>query len=155
MANKPDYLHRQTNHSFLVLFAIFACVILVTQVTEAFAKDSEARKKAAEREKLLQAQENEKKKKELEIKKKALDPATKQVKLKEPKGKAAVDSTNSAKIKKINDAKTAVDSAKSTLRAADKAYNADRTNAVKAKAYEDAKKALEKAKIDLELAKSS
>ncbi|HXG13999.1 MAG TPA: hypothetical protein VNK25_02600 [Candidatus Nitrosotenuis sp.] len=153
MAKVPDYLHRQTNHSVFVLFAIFACVILLTQVTEAYAKYSEARKKAAEREKLLQAQEKEKKKKEFEAKKKALDSVVTKVKQKEPKGKAAADSANSAKIKKINDAKTAVASAKATLKAAEKAYNADKTNSVKAKAYEDAKKALEKAKIDLELAK--
>ncbi|MEM3077793.1 MAG: hypothetical protein QXW38_09305 [Candidatus Nitrosotenuis sp.] len=63
MAGKPDYLQCRQTNSFLVLFAIFACVILLTQVTEAYAKDSEARKKAAEREKLLQAQENEKIKK--------------------------------------------------------------------------------------------
>ncbi|MEM3065562.1 MAG: hypothetical protein QW177_09385 [Candidatus Nitrosotenuis sp.] len=60
MANKHDCLQNRQSDSFLVLFALFACVLLLTQATEAYAKDSEARKKAAEREKLIQAQEKEK-----------------------------------------------------------------------------------------------
>lgn len=141
----------------LTIFAIFACIILLTQVTQAYAKDSEVRKKMASREKQLveeqEKKEKEKKKKDFEAQKKALDAVEKVVKQKEPKGKSAVDASNAAKIKKIKDAEAAYDAAKTALKTAEKTYNANKADETKAKAYEDAKKAFEKAKIDRELAK--
>lgn len=137
----------------LVLFAIFASVILLTQIIPVYAGDSEARKKAKEREEQIAKEVKDKKKKELEAQKKALDPTTVTTTVKDPKGKSAAESTNAARLKVLNDAKTAYDIAKTALETAKKAYKADNTNPTKQTAYNDAKKAFEKAKIAREIAK--
>lgn len=137
----------------LTLFAIFASVILLTQIIPAYAGDSEARKKAKEREEQIAKEVKDKKKKELETQKKALNPTTVTATAKDPKGKSAADSTNASRLKALNNAKTAYDTAKTALETAKKAYKANSTNSTKQTAYNDAKKAFEKAKIDRELAK--
>ncbi len=136
-----------------VLFAVFASVILLTQVVPVYAGDSEARKKAKEREEQIVKEVKDRKKKDLDAQKKALNPTTVTTTTKESKGKSAADSTNTTRLKVLNDAKTVYDKAKTALETAKKAYNADSKNSTKQTAYNDAKKAFEKAKIDREIAK--
>jgi adenine specific DNA methylase Mod len=141
----------------LILFALFAGTILLTQIIPAEARDSEARKQAALREKQILEAEAKKKydkeKKALETEKKTLDAVAKVIKPKEAKGKSAADSKNAARLKVISDAEINYDNAKNALNAAEKAYKADQTNPTLKQAFADAKKAFEKAKIDRKLAK--
>jgi len=146
------------NRVFLILFAVFAGTVLLTQVvSSADGAGSEAREKAKQREKsLVDAKEKaikDKKTKALQDQKNALDATPKTPTIKEPKGKSAADSANAARLKVIKDAKAAYDVAKTSLDTADKAYKGALTDATKKQAYLDAKKAFEKARIDRELAK--
>ena len=137
--------------------AIFTSVVLLIHIIPVEAKYSEAREKAKEREKqLVNEQANkvkDEKKKDLDDQKKALDPKTVTTTTKEPKGKASVDAINTARLKVLNDAKTAYDNAKAALKDAEKAYKTNITNSTKLQKFNDAKKAFEKAKIDRDLAK--
>jgi hypothetical protein len=81
----------------IVLFAVLASVMLLTQIIPVYAGDSEARKKAKEREEQIAKELKEKKKNTLTTQKKALDPITSKATTKESKGKASAESTNSAK----------------------------------------------------------
>lgn len=138
----------------LMLFAVFASTILLTQVIPtADAGGSEAREKAKQREKQIAEEIKAKKKSDLEAKKKTLDKTTSSTTAKSPKGKAATDASNTAKLKALKDAKDAVKAADLKLSQAKKDYNSNPTNSTKKIAYDDAKKALEKAKIDRDLAK--
>jgi hypothetical protein len=141
----------------LILFAVFASIILLTQIIPVEARDSEARKQAALREKKILETEAKKKydkeKKALEADKKTLDAVPKVIKPKEPKGKAAADSKNADRLKALNNAEIAYDNAKNALNAAEKSYKADQANPTLKQAFIDAKKAFEKAKIDKKLAK--
>ena len=95
----------------------------------------------------------EKKKNTLITQKKALDPITSKTTTKEPKGKASAESTNTAKLAKLNSAKSTYESAKTSFDLAKKALKSDTTNSTKQKSYDSAKLALEKAKVDWEIAK--
>jgi hypothetical protein len=128
-------------------------VMLFIQIIPAYAGDSEARKKAKEREEQIAKGEKAEKIKNLENQKKALDPKTITVTTKEPKGKAATESSNAARKKALDDAKKAIDTAKTKLDNAKKALKLNLGNATKVKDVEEAQKALEKAKIDKELLK--
>lgn len=140
-------------NSGIVLFAMFASIMLLTQVIPAYAGDSEARKKAKEREEQIAKDLKEKKKNELAVQKKALDPVTVKTTVTESKGKSAADLTNTAKLAKLNNAKAAYESAKASFDSAKNAYRLDSNNSTKKQNYDNAKIALEKAKIDRELAK--
>lgn len=137
----------------LALFAMLASVMLLTQVIPAHAGDSEARKKAKEREEQIAKEIKEKKKGVLNAQKKALDPVTTKTTTKVPKGKAAAESTNVSRLAKLNNAKAAYESAKTSFDSAKKALKSDSTNSTKQQNYNNAKIALEKAKVEKELAK--
>lgn len=137
----------------IVLFAVLASVMLLTQIIPVYAGDSEARKKAKEREEKIAKELKEKKKNDLAAQKKALDPTASKTTAKTPKGKASAESTNTAKLAKLNSAKSTYESAKTSFDLAKKALKSDSTNATKKQNYDSAKLALEKAKIDRELAK--
>ena len=137
----------------IVVLAVLASVMLLTQIIPAYAGDSEARKKAKEREEQIAKELKEKKKSDLAAQKKALDPVTIKTTTKEPKGKASAESTNAAKLAKLNSAKSTYESAKASFELAKKALKLDINNSTKKQNYDSAKIALEKAKIDKELAK--
>ncbi len=146
------------NRAFLILFAVFASTVLLTQVvSSADAADSAAREKAKQREKsIMETKEKEmkdKKTKALQDQKKALDATQKTPVIKEAKGKSPADSANAVRLKAIKDAKAAFDVAKVSLDAAEKAYKGALTDPIKKQTYLDAKKAFEKARVDRELAK--
>lgn len=137
----------------VVVFAMFVSIMLLTQVIPAYAGDSEARKKAKEREEQIAKDLKEKKKSELASQKKALDSAAIKTTVKEPKGKSAAESTNAARLAKLNSAKAAYESAKASFDSAKNALKLDSSNSTKKQNYDNAKLALEKAKIDREIAK--
>lgn len=142
------------NRLFLIVFAVFASTLLLTQVvSSAEGKYSEARKQAKEREEKILADDILAKKEKLKEERKALEPKTTTTTSTSTtsSAKASAEAKNTAKAKVIAAAKAALELAKSKRVAAKDAYRNNPTNATKKQEYENAVTTEKKAEIDLKL----
>lgn len=143
------------NRLFLIIFAVFASTLLLTQVvSSAEGKYSEARKQAKEREAKILAEEILATKEKLKKEKKALEPKITTTNTSTASSaKASAEAKNTAKAKAIADAKTALELAKIKRVTAKAAYKNNPSDATKKLEYENAITAEKKAEIDLKLAR--
>ncbi len=131
--------------------------MLLTQITEVHAGDSEARKKMKERERQLASEKDNEYKLKLEKEKTDLVkvetvPA---IKVKNAASKDAAEAKRAERQKAISDGKSAIESAKVKFDQARKDLRLDPKNLDKIKAVADAEIAFKKAKIDLALLRTS
>lgn len=131
--------------------------MLLTQITEVHAGDSEARKKMKERERQLASEKDNEYKLKLEKEKTDLVkvetiPA---IKVKNAASKDAAEAKRAERQKAISDGKAAIESAKVKFDQARKDLRLDPKNLDKIKAVADAEIAFKKAKIDLALLRTS
>jgi hypothetical protein len=141
----------------MILFAILSSSMLLTQITEVHAGDSEARKKMKERERQLASEKDNEYKLKLEKEKTDLVkvetvPA---IKVKNAASKDAAEAKRAERQKAISDGKAAIESAKVKFDQARKDLRLDPKNLDKIKAVADAEIAFKKAKIDLALLRTS
>ena len=113
------------NRLFLIVFAVFASTILLSQVvSSAEGKYSEARKKAKERNDLLVEKERQ-----TEIKK--LKPSATVSTISKPTTQTDVTTSNTAYLSSLNTAKDNLKQAKEDLNLANRAYTRDTSNSTK------------------------